>query len=709
MPTRIIDPNTGLPFPGNLIPADRITRQASTLLGYYPEPNIAGVDGANFQAPVLTSTHQDSVQSRVTQNLTNRTQLFGSIGYQRTNTDTTSLFGFDDETISSGTTGIVNYAHRFSPFWQVRLRYQFDRAATDTTPFFANRTNVAGVAGIGGTDQDPLFWGPPRLLFSQGILSLADGLPNLTHTRTHTAAAESLWNHGRHNVTFGAGVHHTGVDLSGQQDPRGTFSFTGGTTGLDFADFLLGRAQTSGIAFGIANKALTGMSGEAYMSDDWRVSPVLTLSLGVRWEYEGPLTEQSGNLVNLTAAPGFTSVAQAIGGSPLRPDWRGVEPRVAMAWRPIAGSSLLLRAGYGIYRNTNVYQSVETLLAQQPPLSKTFNVQTTPAAPLTLETGLVNPPVPAAPNTFAVDPDLRVGFAHNWQASMQRDLPGSMTVIATYLGSKGSHLFQEFLPNTYAPGALNPCPSCPSGFVYLTSNGRSIRNAAQLEVRRRLRNGLTATLQYTLAKAMDDAGAFNNVSLAGSGIAQDWQNLGAEWAPSNFDQRHLLTLQAQYTTGVGVTGGALLTGRTGALVKNWTVQTQMTVGSGMPVTPILLAPIPGSAVTGALRASLTGAPTEPASGLYANSAAYSAPAAGQFGDAGRNSITGPAQFSMSAGVTRSFPLGERLNLDWRIDATNVLNQVTYSGIGTTLGSSQFGAPIAANSMRKVLTTVRLRF
>src|SRR5262249_49767740 len=142
-------------------------------------------------------------------------------------------------------------------------------------------------------------------------------------------------------------------------------------------------------------------------------------------------------------------------------------------------------------------------------------------------------------NTFAVDPDLRVGYTQTWQASVQRDFPASLTVVATYLGTEGFRLMQEFLPNTYPAGAKNPCAECPAGFVYLTSNGRSTRHAGQFQLRRRLRNGLTATVQYTLAKAHDDAGAFTGVNLTGAAIAQDWLNLDAEWAPSNFDQRHL--------------------------------------------------------------------------------------------------------------------------------------------------------------------------
>src|SRR5207344_2015996 len=105
--------------------------------------------------------------------------------------------------------------------------------------------------------------------------------------------------------------------------------------------------------------------------------------------------------------------------------------------------------------------------------------------------------------------------AQNWQALVQRDLPGSLTITATYLGTKGTDLLQEFLPNTYPAGAANPCPSCPSGFVYLTSNGSSSRHAGQFELRRRLRNGLAASVQYMLAKATDNAAAFSGVNLNG--------------------------------------------------------------------------------------------------------------------------------------------------------------------------------------------------
>jgi hypothetical protein len=718
---QIIDPATGRPFAGNVIRRDRISPQAAALLSYYPQPNVDAAGRYNYQTPIVVGTHQDSVQSRITQTLSGRTQLFGNFGYQRTTTNTTSLFGFDDGSLVSRLTAAANWSHRFSPFVSLRLRYQLDRATNKTTPYFANRTNVSGDAGIIGNNQDAMNWGPPTLIFSGGFAGLADVLPASTKTQTNTWAAEGLWNHGSHNVTIGGGAHRQHVDVLAQQDPRGTFSFAGNATGSDLADFLLGIPHASSIAFGNADKFLRGNSYEAYLTDDWRLSPGLTMNAGVRWEYEAPMTERFGRLVNLDIAPGFTAVSPVLATDPvgaltrrrypdslLRPDRRGVQPRVGAAWRPVAGSSLVIRAGYGVYRNTSVYQPVDLLLAQQPPLSTTLSVENNAADPLTLANGFVASPT-ITPNTFAVDPDFRVGYAQNWQVSMQRDLPGSLTMIATYLGAKGSHLMQEFPPNTYPIGAVNACPACPAGFVYLASNGTSEREAGQFELRRRLRNGLTATLQYTLSQATDDAGAFTGVNLTGGAIAQDWRNLEAERGPSNFDQRHLVSAQFQYTTGVGVAGGGLLTGVKGSLLKGWMVTSQLTAGSGLPLTPVYLTSVAGTGVTGSIRASVTGASAAMPAGFYANPAAYAAPSKGQWGSAGRNSIRGPAQFGLNAGVARTFPLGERLNLDWRVDATNVLNRVTYASISTIVGSPQFGLPNQANAMRRLQIIMRLRF
>jgi trimeric autotransporter adhesin len=721
-PVRPIDPSTGAPFPGSQIPQARITPQAAALLTYYPAPNVDDGGRYNYETPVLSSTDQDALQLRYIEAFNPRNQLFGNVSLQRTRTNAANLFGFVDATAVSGVDAPVNWTHRFSQFFTLRLRYQHTRLATHVTPYFANRDNVSGNAGIAGNNQDPVNWGPPALSFSSGIAGLAAAQYASNHDRTDAAGAEVIWNHGRHNVTAGGDLKRRRLDIVAQQNARGTFAFTGGATGSDLADFLLGLPHASTIAFGNADKLLRAASADAYVTDDMRLSPAFTANVGLRWEYEAPFTERFGRLVNLDVTPGFAGAAPVVARDPVgpltgarypsslvQPDWRGIQPRLGIAWRPVAGSSLVVRGGYGIYRNSSVYQALTLLLAQQPPLSTTSSVETSAAHPLTLANGFVALPAGAG-NTFAVDPDFRVGYAHNWQVLAQRDLPASLTITATYLGSKGSRLMQELLPNTYPSGAANPCAVCPAGFVYLTANGSSSRHAGQLLVRRRLHNGFTASMQYTLAKATDDAAAvFTGASLNGAAIVQDWLDPDAERAPSSFDQRHLVTAQAQYTSGVGVGGGALAGGVPGSLLKGWTVTSQLTVGSGLPLTPIVLTSVPGTGVTGTLRADYHPADDVPLDGYYANPAAFSIPAAGRWGNAGRNSIRGPMQFSMNASLGRSFLWGDRFTFDWRFDATNVLNRVTFSNVNTIVGSPQFGLPLQANTMRKLQSSLRWRF
>src|SRR5205085_4620488 len=141
-----------------------------------------------------------------------------------------------------------------------------------------------------------------------------------------------------------------------------------------------------------------------FVTDDWRVKSWLTLNLGVRWEYEAPITERRGRLVNLNMAPGFASAMPVIAGTPheslIRTDKTGFEPRIGLAWRPHAGSSMVVRAGYGVYRDTSVYRAIADQMAQQSPLSKSLSVQNSPVSPLSLADGFHGSPAVTA-TTFA--------------------------------------------------------------------------------------------------------------------------------------------------------------------------------------------------------------------------------------------------------------------------------------------------------------------
>ena len=532
-------------------------------------------------------------------------------------------------------------------------------------------------------------------------------------------------------MTYGGDFRRQEFNQLSQQNPRGAFTFTGAATstmvngiqtpgtGSAFADFLIGVPDASSLAFGNADKYFRSNMMDAFVNDDWRVGPSLTLQLGLRWDYGSPISELYGRLVNLDIAPGYSAVAPVVATDPVgsltgtrypdslvRPDRHGFEPSLGIAWRPFPASSVVIRAGYSLRYNTSVYQQIASQMAQQSPLSTSLTVENSATNPLTLASGF-NATPGITTNNFAIDPNFQVGYVQNWQASIQRDLPGSLIMTATYVGIKGTRAVQQFYPNTYPAGVANPCPSCPAGYIYETSNGNSTREAGQLQLRRRLHNGITATLQYVYSKSIDDA-ALGGRNQGGSVVAQNWLDLSGERGLSSFDQRHLLNMTAQYTTGQGIGGGTLLEGWRGSLFKEWTITTAINAGTGLPVSPLYLTGIPGTGFTG-IRPDYTGASLYNAPpGLDLNPLAYTAPI-GHWGNAGRDSITGPAQFTLNGSFMRTFRLKDRYSLDLRVDSINPINHVTYTGWNTTINSPQFGTPAGANVMRSLQTTLRLRF
>ena len=753
-PIAIYDPATGLPYPGGVVP---VSSQAQALLALYPLPNLSGASGYNFQVPVLNSSHQDVVQVRLDKTLGRRDQLNGGFNLQSTRAGNVNLFGFVDTTDTLGVNSNINWAHRLKPQVFLYASYKFSHLRTQVTPNFENRENVSGAAGIAGNDQDAANWGPPALGFSSGFAGLSDANSSFDRSRTDAFSSSIAVYRGSHNVTAGVDFRKQQYNEFFEQNPRGAFTFTGaatagaGSTGSDFADFLIGVPDTSTIAFGNADKYFRQPVYDAYAVDDWRILSVLTINAGARWEYGAPMTELHGRLVNLDLTPGFTVAAPVLGSDPVgpvtamhypsslvRPDRSGIEPRIGISWRPIPASTVVVRAGYGIYHDTSVYLAPALQLAQQAPLSTSLNTANSAACPLTLARGFATCGS-GNQDTYAVDPNFRVGYAQTWNVAVQRDLPFALQMTATYLGVKGTHGVQEYLPNTYPIGAQTPCPSCPLDFEYRASGGNSTRQSGQFQLRRRLKNGFMTSLLYTYSKSVDNDAALGgqgHVVAASQGqaaadptqsqmqaqaapsalaIAQNWLNLRAERSLSSFDQRHLLNLQAQYTTGQGEGGGDLMTGWRGRLLKEWTVVSQLSYGAGMPESPNYLTAVPGTGFTGTIRPSLTGASIysskngAASSGLHLNPAAYTAPALGQWGTAGRNSIIGPGQFSLDSSLERTFRLSTKFNLSARVDATNLLNHAVFSGWITTVNSVQFGLPAAANPMRSLQTTLRLRF
>ena len=724
---QLLNPATLLPFPNNQIPQDQISPQAKALLNLYPQPNTSDAR-INYQVALVTPSHANAMQVRWNRQLGRKNSVYATFGFQDTHMLTPSVFGFTDTTNTLGLNIDPTWRHQFTPRMSTTLEFQFTRSSTQNLSYFENKTNVSANADIVGNNQAPLYWGPPTLNFgSSQFLGLNDGIPGYVKPQTVLIKPDATWNHGRHNVTFGGDARRREFNYLNQTNPRGTFSFTGaamgtpGLAGADFADFLLGIPDTSTLAYGNADKYLRATEYDAYVNDDWRANSTLTVNAGLRYEFNGPVSEKYGRLVNLDVGPGFTSIAPVLGSDPtgsitgekypsalIRADAHGFIPKVGIAWRPISGSSLVVRAGYSLAFSPGLYPPFAQRMYQQAPLSTSVQLVNSAATPLTLANGFVGTPAPGAPvpYTFGIDPDYLESNAQTWNVSIQRDLPWGLQMNVSYTGIKGTRLPQLFYPNTYL-GAVNPCPSCPVGFEYETSNANSTRQAGGFQLRRRLHNGFTAQVQYTYAKAIDD-------SQTGT-PAQNWRDLAAERGLSSFDQRQLAVFNIQYTSGMGIGGGNFLSGWRAVALKEWTFVIPVRWGTGLPETPVYAGALEGTSVINVLRPEVTGAPLYAgAGGLALNPAAFALPAAGEFGDASVGYITGPDQFSLGASVQRTFRVSDKVNMDFRVDSNNTLNHVVYTSYNATWSpnatiNSQFGLPQGASGMRTLTTTFRFRF
>jgi trimeric autotransporter adhesin len=701
-----------------------LSPQVKALLSLYPAPNFLGSTRYNYQVPLISLGDQSNVNVRVSHTINTKNQISGGFSWQDSDTTNPNLFGFVDTTTMTGINSNVQWTHHFSTYLISNLRYGFSRSAGQTTPFFANPQNVPANTVIAGSDQSPPFSGPPSLSFSSGITGLSDGNFSLNHNNTNQVGENLIWVHGNHNFTFGGDFRRLDFNQLSQQNPRGSFLFTGAFTGNDFADFLEGLPATSSIAYGNADKYFRASWVDSYINDDWRIRSNLSINIGLRWDFQAPVTEKYNRLVNLNIGQDFTTEQPVCGtehagctlasdvGYPdslVRANYREFQPRLGLAWRPFTQRSTVVRAGYGVYYNTSVYQPLANQMAQQSPLSYSVTQANPLTNPYTLANAFLTKAITETPQTYAIDPNFHIGYLNYWQASIQQNLSSSIVLTLTYQGDQGTHQLQEFLPNTFPAGA--PTNGYPSGYVYITSNGNSNYNAASVQLQRRFRSGFSWNGLYVFSKAIDDAQGIGGRSSPGSAYAQNWLDLSAERSLSSFNRTNTFNLSVQYSTGQGTSGGTLLSGWKGALAKDWTFAITMVAGSGLPETPIILQRVAtGTGVTGTVRADYIGgslAPTLPGYGF--NIDAFTKPPAGQWGDAGRNIITGPLEFSLNASAGRVFRIGERRSFDLRYDATNVLNHVTYTSWNTTLGNAQFGLPVSANTMRTMQLTARFRF
>jgi hypothetical protein len=758
----LIDPTTGLPFPGNQIPASRISSSARALLDYIPAANLPGTS-RNFHEVTTSQSTTDNISGRLTHSFTappagaagrgggpgrgggaggrgggargggrqnqQRTSvtLNAQVQYRRNVNDQANVF----PTLGGKSTGSsislpvsLNIQHRRAVH---NVTVTFSRTSSNSLNRYAFTNNVGAGAGITGISTNPFDWGVPSLSFSS-ISSLRDVSPSRRSDERWQTAYGWTRPFTKHTLRVGADARLDRSASETDTNAEGSFVFSGlyasgGSQaarggGADFADFLLGLPQQATIQYGPGNVVLKGRSFSAYLQDQWRERSNLTWDLGVRYELVMPFVEANGHMVNLDAAPGFTRVAPVLSGGTgifsgnypsglLLSDTNNIAPRVGVAWR--LARATILRGGYGISYNAGSYSTIARQLASQPPFAFTSTAIGSFVDPLTLADPLEEATPNETTNNYGVEKDYVLGLVQTWNADLSRQLGQAWQLGANYTETRGSGLDIIRAPNR-GPDGLRIEDVEP--FLWQTSDGKSVLHAASFRAQRRPVKGIGGGVNYTLAKSRDDA---SSIGGGGSTVAQDDQNLAAEWGLSSFDRRHQFSANLNVELPFGpnkrwLNGG----GPWAKMFEGWRATMNITLQSGTPVTPRVLSSASDVArgTNGTLRANYNGEPigiSDPSIDRFFNTAAFTLPAAGTFGDASRNMIIGPGSKQLNAQFSRDVQMARNRSISVQLNATNLLNLVNYQGIDSVVNSPTFGQIISVRPMRSVQLSLRFRY
>lgn len=730
----IVDPTTGLAFPSDTIPTAAMSPAALGLLKYIPQPTPGLSGPQNFLYSAAPQNNTTNVAFRIMhsfgarQTATPRRGPGGFFGRNNVNFGLNYSSGASDVLRPFASLGgashnkglnanggyTVSHGH-----WTNNLRLTFNQSRINTQNLYAGLVNLTNELGISSVSQDPADWGLPTISFTH-YQGLNDVVPSSRRDNTFQVLDNIIVQHGKHNIRFGGDYRHITTALRNNPNPNGSFTFTGFATGNDFADFLLGYAQQTGIQYSPNTYHFASNGYDLYVNDDWRVRGNLTINAGLRYEYIGPFTEAHDQLVNLAVSPGFTAAVPVQAGqaglpaSLVKPDRNNFAPRLGVAWKPLGKT--VIRAGYGIDYNLGQYRSIVQELAFQPPFSITQTNSINPLlnpdwliAPLTLANGFPGA-AGVVTNNYGVDPNYHLGYVQIWNLNIQREVGWGSVLNVGYTGSKGTGLDMVRAPNR-GPDGLRISGVQP--FLWETSQGSSILHAGSVRLRKRMQNGISLGGTYVFSKSID------NASSIGGGVtvvAQNDLDLAAERGLSSFDQRHRFTGDYSIELPFGE-GRHWLNTTTGPLVKMfgaWTWSGTFTFASGTPFSARILGNVldVANGTNGTLRADVTGLPislANPTMSEWFNTAAFALPTVGQFGDAGRNTIIGPRSLVFNMSLAKSFRLRDTMNLEVRADATNVFNTPQFTGIDTVVNSPTFGRVISVGATRRIQVATRFRF
>jgi hypothetical protein len=734
-PTAVTDPSTGQPFPGNCIPSGDFDPVAVNIQKYFPAPNLPGLVN-NYRV----------VQS----NPSTSTWYVAKVDYTPTPSHRLSA-SYVDFPIS-----LVNSVDAFCSLGFDCTKgnnYNEDGQVTDTWTISPTMVNEARIGGVREVDKyiPPTFGkGYPTTIGLEptyGTDAPADIFPGVTinsgggiggvgiNGGVHADLADGALVEsdvftlikGKHTIKMGGEFDKSYQNYTSWGDvSSGNFVFDGVSSGVPYADFLLGEVYGWFVYDYVETGARMWNLG-TFVQDDYKVLPHLTLNLGFRYQYQGgwgeaqnrwgtfsPTVVNSGQFAPPGALGAMTYGGQN-GRNTIQDGTNEWVPRVGLAWSPIPKWSF--RASYGISDapwSTDPYSAAYGI-GLNPHGSEGYG---TSAAFL-----LKNGPGPGAVayptlanlsnSQYNYDnvpyfPQKRpVTYYQESLLSVQRELPFQTLVDASYVFTKGTHLGFSRDINQVPESALSSSSTCfnsPTAFPLFCSidgslyDGHSNYNALQLRVQKRTSHGLYFVFNYAWSKTMDTGTGSGNDT--GVDLWQNAFNVSANYGLSTLDVRNTINGSATYELPFGIGRSFALHGILDQVLGGWRATGVFQVHGGIPFTPTTSfngQDLSGSAAN-QCSCGFQWLPNQVASASVPNRSisewfnpdAFATPAAGTFGAIRRNTLTGPDWRDLDASLGKGFQLVEGIRLEIRADSFNFLNHPNFAGPNTATGTGVVG-------------------
>ncbi len=753
----IYDPNTGLngttktQFPNNVIPTSRLDPISQKFLKYYPSSILPGLSN-NYTQLNSSPNNRDGFTLRMDWVESSKSQWSGRYSWGDENQSSTGLSITGSKILTNYEQYLGSNTRTISPNLVNEARFGYSRFFNSTGTYSAFTTDTVGTLGVPGLKSgDPVTWGVPAISLNgdgfSGIGDNTDG-PYANNNSTLQVVDNVSWIHGKHTFRFGFEYNRQHYNQVGNQFSRGNFVFQPNATqsaahtgGDAFAEFLLGDMFQSTVAVAIANAAYVRNAEAAFIDDTWKITPKLTLSLGLRYELTPPWTDTKGDLFTVAIPqlyfgsnapssvpyPSFvrqgtctdpyaglsihwtsTAAACSNGKYPdqlIRTRYKDFAPRVGISWSP--DSKTVVRTGFGIFYNQDIGNAV-------------FDMSRNIAARVTLNSTVGTPSlfysnaVPGGSGATAQIPppyayvdayDHHTSYTMQFLLNIQRQFAGNWLVEAGYLGNESHHLYGFQDANQGIPGTVGAAPSrfpfSNFGIIQLVADGANANyHSLSVKATRRFSQGISVISSYTFSKSIDDTSGIR-VQGYDTLFPQNSNCISCERALSSFDVRSRSVTSILYDLPVGK--GKLLDVKNGVLdtiVGGWQAGGILTMQSGVPGTlGIGGVDNAGSGAGGYDRPNSTGLSpylSNPTPSRWLNLAAFTEAPPGQFGNVGRNTIESPGIFGFDFEVHKQFkmPWKEGHVLQFRMEAFNVLNHPNWGmpSLNILSGATQPGMP-----------------